>query len=39
VKTSNSEGVDFLLVAKDDELDRKLQGIGLVTKKGTPKRM
>ncbi|MCK5883424.1 MAG: helix-turn-helix transcriptional regulator [Bacteriovoracaceae bacterium] len=30
---------DFLLVAKDDELGRKLQDIGMVTKKRAPKRM
>lgn len=29
---------DFLLVAKDDELGRKLQDIGLVTKERAPKK-
>lgn len=30
---------DFLLVAKDDELGRKLQDIGLVVKKRAPKKL
>ena len=29
---------DLLLVAKDDELGRKLQDLGLLPKKRTPKR-
>ncbi len=29
---------DFLLIAKDDELGRKLQDIGLVTKERAPKK-
>jgi len=29
---------DLLLVAKDDELGRKLQDLGLITKKRAPKK-